>query len=81
MEVTKVITDKDLIVKFADGTEYAVFEGVVPGKWERSGLSLTSDICFVMDVTTEDWKLVDWVCGITLMSIDNIVELCKELKG
>lgn len=77
-EVVEVVTDGDYLIRFADGVEYSILEGVVPIKVDSH--YPTSDIMFVMDTTTDCWQLVDWVCGITLMSTDEIVEFCKELR-
>ena len=77
-DVVEVVTDGDYLIRFADGVEYAVLEGVVPIKVDSH--FPTSDIMFVMDTTTDEWKLVDWVLGINLMSTNDIVEYCKELR-
>lgn len=77
-DVVEVVTDGDYLIRFADGVEYSILEGVVPIKVDSH--YPTSDIMFVMDTTTDCWRLVDWVCGITLMSTDEIVEFCKKLR-
>lgn len=76
--VVEVVTDGDFLIRFADGVEYSILEGVVPPTKVDEKL-LTSDIMFVMD-TTKEWKVVDWVVGISLMNTQQIVEYCKDLR-
>jgi len=80
MKVVSVNRKDDFEVTFDDGTKYSVLEGVVPSWMTYNGEQYTSDILFIMDTTTEDWKLVDWRCGATLTSVVEAVEICKELK-
>ena len=74
-DVVEVVDNKEYHIRFADGVEYQIIEGVAP--FPNGG---SYDILFVMDTTTTDWKVVDWVHGISLMTPDDIVEFCKELR-
>ena len=79
-DVVEIVRDGDFLIRFADGVEYAILEGVVPGRFEVNHHEPTSDLMFVMDNTTSNWKLVDWVAGVNLMTMEEIVEFCKDLR-
>lgn len=81
-EVVKVVNDQDLSIVFDDGVKHEILEGMVPPQFEKNGGRYTSDLMFIME-SDEDgtYKLVDWICGITTMTIEDIVEYCTNLRN
>ena len=79
-DVVEVVRGGDSLVRFADGTEYSILEGYTPPQFEEGKLQHTSDLMFILDTTTYNWELVDWMAGISLMELDEVVGICKKLR-
>ena len=82
MEVVEIKNDRDLALIFDDGVRYDILEGMVPPQFEKSGGRYTSDLMFIMEDDPDgSYKLVEWVCGITTMTIEDIVEFCTNIRN